>query len=63
MRLSRRTLLLGGLGAAGALVVGWSALPPRSRLGGPDTLPPLEGQVGLNGWIKIDERGHLARKI
>lgn len=58
MRLSRRSLLLSGLGAAGALVVGWSALPPRSRLGGPDTMPPLEGQVGLNGWIKIDERGH-----
>ena len=29
----RRTWLLGGVGAAGALVLGWSLLPPRQRLG------------------------------
>jgi isoquinoline 1-oxidoreductase subunit beta len=49
----RRALLLGGTTAAGALLVGWSLLPQRSRLGRADTLPPVEGQVGLNGWIKI----------
>ena len=63
MRLSRRSLLLSGLGAAGALVVGWSALPPRSRLGGPDTMPPREGQVGLNGWIKVEEPGYALLAI
>ncbi|HZV92796.1 MAG TPA: molybdopterin cofactor-binding domain-containing protein, partial [Caldimonas sp.] len=49
----RRALLVGGLGAAGALVVGWLALPPRDRLGGVDSLPVHDGEVGLNGWIKI----------
>jgi isoquinoline 1-oxidoreductase beta subunit len=53
----RRTLLLGGLTGAGALLVGWTLLPQRSRLGRADTLPPVEGQVGLNGWIKIDTDG------
>lgn len=58
MKLTRRTLLWSGLGATGALVVGWSGMPPRSRLGKPDTLPPAEGEVGLNGWLKIDAQGH-----
>ena len=55
--MKRRTLLLSGLGAAGALVVGWGVLPPRSRLGSADALPVKAGEVGLNGWIKIAEDG------
>ncbi|MEP7303598.1 MAG: molybdopterin cofactor-binding domain-containing protein, partial [Caldimonas sp.] len=55
--MKRRTLLLSGLGAAGALVVGWGVLPPRPRLGGVDTLPLVDGEVGLNGWIKIGADG------
>ncbi len=55
--MKRRALLLSGLGAAGALVVGWSLLPPRSRLGGVDSLPLIAGEVGLNGWIKIAADG------
>lgn len=31
--MKRRTLLLTGAGGVGALVVGWGALPARSRLG------------------------------
>ncbi len=57
--MKRRTLLVSGLGAAGALVVGWGLLPPRSRLGGVDTLPAAEGEVGLNGWIKIAADGSV----
>jgi isoquinoline 1-oxidoreductase beta subunit len=53
----RRSLLLSGLGAAGALVVGWGLMPPRDRLGGVDALPTVDGEVGLNGWIKIDADG------
>ncbi|MFL6662358.1 MAG: molybdopterin cofactor-binding domain-containing protein [Rhizobacter sp.] len=53
----RRTLLLSGLGGAGALVVGWGVLPPRARMGRPDLLPVAEGEVGLNGWIKIGADG------
>ncbi len=55
----RRTLLIGGLNGAGALLIGWSLLPQRSRLGRADTLPPVEGQVGLNGWIKIAADGRV----
>ncbi|MET0332990.1 MAG: molybdopterin cofactor-binding domain-containing protein [Rhizobacter sp.] len=53
----RRSMLLLGAGATGALVVGWGVLPARSRLGGPDKPAPAEGPVGLNGWIKIAPDG------
>jgi isoquinoline 1-oxidoreductase beta subunit len=53
----RRTVLLSGAAAAGALVVGWGLLPPRSRLG-TASLAPLEGgAVALNGWIRIAADG------
>src|SRR5206468_12044195 len=48
---------LSGLGAAGALLVGWGVMPPRSRLGSADLLPPSEGEIALNGWIKIARDG------
>ncbi|HEY8876015.1 MAG TPA: molybdopterin cofactor-binding domain-containing protein [Roseateles sp.] len=57
--MKRRTLLLTGAGALGALIVGWGAMPPRSRLGDAHTLPPVDGQVGLNGWIKIATDGSV----
>jgi len=55
----RRTLILSGLGAGAALVVGWGVLPPRSRLGAADTLPVVAGEIGLNGWIKIGTDGSV----
>ena len=55
--MKRRTLILSGLAAGTALVVGWGVMPPRSRQGGVDTLPVVEGEVGLNGWIKIASDG------
>ena len=53
----RRALILSGLGASAALVVGWGVLPPRSRLGAADTLPKADEEFGLNGWIKIAADG------
>jgi isoquinoline 1-oxidoreductase beta subunit len=53
----RRGVLLSGLGLAGALVVGWGLLPPRSRLGSAGTLPSADGVVGLNGWLRIAADG------
>ncbi|MBC8055473.1 MAG: molybdopterin-dependent oxidoreductase, partial [Rhizobiales bacterium] len=53
----RRALLLSGLGAGAALVVGWGVLPPRSRQGLADTMPVVDGEVGLNGWIKVSSDG------
>ena len=51
--MKRRNFILSGLGLAGALVVGWGVMPPRSRLGKPDNMLSTEGDVALNGWIKI----------
>ncbi|HEX2531831.1 MAG TPA: xanthine dehydrogenase family protein molybdopterin-binding subunit [Burkholderiaceae bacterium] len=54
---SRRRFILGGLGLAGALIVGWGVLPPRQRLHGSNPLPTRNGEVALNGWIKIASDG------
>jgi isoquinoline 1-oxidoreductase beta subunit len=53
----RRTWLLSGLGATGALIVGWGVLPARSRLGTPAMMLPTQGDVALNGWIKVRADG------
>ena len=52
-KLKRRHFIQGTLGAAGALVVGWSILPPRQRLIPGKPLPVAPGQVALNGWVKV----------
>ena len=57
--MKRRTWILSALGATGALVVGWGVMPPRSRLGTPDTMLPTQGDVALNGWIKIAQDGSV----
>jgi isoquinoline 1-oxidoreductase beta subunit len=57
--LSRRALLLSAAGAAGALVVGWGLMPQRSRLGSPGLMFPKEGDVALNGWIKVGADGSV----
>jgi len=51
--IKRRHFLLGGLGAAGALVIGWAAMPPRQRLLPDQPLPVRPGQFALNGWVKV----------
>ena len=55
----RRGLIVGGLGAAGALVVGWALTPPRNRIGHAHSLPKVEGAIGLNGWIRIGADGRV----
>ena len=60
--MKRRTVMLSALGAVGglaALVVGWGVLPARSRLGSPDMMLPTQGDVALNGWIKIAADGSV----
>jgi len=54
---SRRRFILGGLGVAGALIVGWGVMPPRQRLNTSAPLPVKDGEVALNGWIKIARDG------
>jgi isoquinoline 1-oxidoreductase subunit beta len=56
----RRTFLLlasASAGALGALVVGWSVLPPRQRLNGRHPLAIQNGEIALNGWIKLTPDG------
>lgn len=55
--MKRRSMLLLGAGAAGALVVGWGLLPPRSRMGRGDKPAAASGPVALNGWIRIAPDG------
>lgn len=55
----RRAWLLGGTAAAGALLVGWAALPQRSRMGAAGLLKAAKGEFALNGWIKIAEDGSV----
>ncbi len=57
--MKRRTLILSALNIAGALQIGWALLPARSRLGQPDVMLPTEGDVALNGWIKITREGKV----
>src|SRR5436190_16678738 len=52
-QMKRRHFLVGTVAAAGALVVGCSALPPRQRLVASAPLPLKPGEVGLNGWVKV----------
>jgi len=50
----KRRHILGGIAlGTGALVVGWSVMPPRQRLLPASPLPNLEGQTALNGWVRI----------
>lgn len=57
--MKRRTWLFSAAGAAGALIVGWGLLPPRSRTGSGKLWPPVEGEVPLNGWIKVRPDGSV----
>ena len=54
MASTRRMVLLGGLGAAGALVVGY-ALWPNGRIGRIDKLDTKPGEKFVNNWIKIGQ--------
>lgn len=52
-------MLVSALGGAGALVLGWAVLPARSRLGSARLLLEGQGDVALNGWIKIASDGRV----
>jgi isoquinoline 1-oxidoreductase subunit beta len=57
--MKRRAWLLGTTVGAGALVVGWVAMPQRSRLGLASMMAAGEGDIALNGWIKILPDGRV----
>lgn len=52
----KRRHILGGMAlGTGALVVGWSILPPRQRLVSSRDQPQTDHQSALNGWVRIGE--------
>lgn len=58
--MKKRHFLLIGLGAAGALTVGWGVIPPRQRLMGTafgKNLQTVDGQIALNAWLKLNKDG------
>ncbi len=57
--MKRRNLILSGLGLTGALIVGWGVMPQRSRLGKPSNMLSTDGDVALNGWIKVAKDGSI----
>ncbi len=57
--MKRRVWLLSGLAAGGAMLVGWSVLPPGGRIGSATVLPESGGALALNGWLKLDGDGHV----
>ena len=56
---SRRRFILGGIGIAGALVVGWGVLPARQRLYPASPQQSAEGAIPLNGWVMIGADGRV----
>ena len=58
-RFSRRRFLFSALAGAGAMVVGWGALPPRQRLRASHPLPLTDGAVALNGWVAVAPDGSV----
>jgi isoquinoline 1-oxidoreductase beta subunit len=58
-KMRRRYFLLGGAGALGALVVGWTAAPVRSRLLPDRPLRTDPDRVALNGWVAVGVDNHV----
>ena len=59
MASTRRKFILGTLAATGALVLGWSVMPPRQRLTTSAPLPVGANESALNGWVRIDADGSV----
>src|SRR5260370_26643477 len=51
--LKRGHFILGSVGAAGALRIGWPAAPERRRLTPSTPLAAAPGPTVLNGWVKV----------
>ncbi len=51
--MNRRKFVVRTIAGAGALAIGWSFLPPRSRLGDGADIHEDPGEQALNGWVKI----------
>ncbi|MBX9605892.1 MAG: molybdopterin-dependent oxidoreductase [Gammaproteobacteria bacterium] len=59
MRLTRRRLLVSGLGLGGALVLGHVLRAPRDLLGDATVLPGAADEHALNAWLRIASDGRV----
>ncbi len=57
--MKKRTFLMGAIAATGAVVVGWAMMPPRQRLIGASPLSQKNGEIALNGWIRLSTDGSV----
>lgn len=57
--LPRRRFLIAGAAVTGGLLVGCGRPSVASRLGNGQTLPVHDGEVALNGWVKIAPDGRV----
>lgn len=57
---TRRSFLLAGLAAGGALLIGWGAQPPRQRLHPSRPLALAGDEVALNGWVALAPDGTVS---
>jgi isoquinoline 1-oxidoreductase subunit beta len=57
--MKKRTFLLGAIAATGAVVVGWAIMPPRQRLLSATPLSLKNGEIALNGWIRLSTDGSV----
>ncbi|WP_273029656.1 xanthine dehydrogenase family protein molybdopterin-binding subunit [Massilia timonae] len=57
---TRRSFLLAGLAAGGALLIGWGAQPPRQRLHPSRPLALAADEVALNGWVALAPDGAVS---
>ncbi len=57
--MNRRQFVLRSLATVGAVGIGWTLLPPRSRLSTRRPLPEGAGEHALNGWVKIGADNHV----
>ncbi|HEX5312434.1 xanthine dehydrogenase family protein molybdopterin-binding subunit [Aquabacterium sp.] len=57
--LSRRQFLIAGTAVGGGLLVGCASPTPANRLGSPTDFPAAQGEVALNGWVKIGPDGRI----
>ncbi|MDE2076132.1 MAG: xanthine dehydrogenase family protein molybdopterin-binding subunit [Burkholderiales bacterium] len=56
---SRRQFLIAGTALGGGLLVGCSSPSAANRLGSKADFPPVNGEVALNGWVKIAPDGKV----
>ncbi len=57
--LSRRQFLIAGTAVGGGLLVGCASPSAENRLGSKADFPEANGEVALNGWVKISPDGKV----